>query len=257
MAKRVIADPGDTEQRALISAATSDWNASHARDGSSGITLGDPDTGNRHTQARKSGSNYVISRGVLAYDFRTAGLPRHIRIVRAHLHIGGTTVSAADTNGDKLRVGVITNPTNAGEVTIAATDYDLARYDSNSYTSAQAVATGQTVRGPVVQLDNPNLLKHLTSAINDRGVLYLGLRNELDFLDDASDVTGINRVWFTPPGPQDGAFMLSTAAQARLNIFYRVISNLKNTGGRDAGGVASAGFCTGNTFGGTNAGFGS
>jgi hypothetical protein len=174
--------------------------------------VGALNTGNRHTQARKSGSNYVISRGVLAYDFRTAGLPGHIRIVRAHLHIGGTTASAADTNGNKLRIAAITNPTNAGEVTIATTDYDLARYDSNSHTSAQAVATGVGARGAIVQLDNPNLLNHLASAINDRGVLYLGLRNELDFLDDASGVTGINRVWFTPPGAQGGAFLLEATA---------------------------------------------
>lgn len=256
MAKRVIADPGDTEQRALISAATSDWNASHARDGSSGISVGALNTANRHTQTRKSGSNYTIARGVLAYDFRTAGLPRHIRIVSAHLHIGNITASAADTNGNKLRIAAITDPTNPGEVTIEKADYDLARYDSSSYTSAQAFTTASGARSAIVQLDNPNLLKHLTDAINDRGVLHLGLRNELDFLDDASDVTGINRVWFDPPGSQGGAFLLPTT-QARLNIFYRVISNLKNTGGRDAGGVASAGFCTGNTFGGTNAGFGS
>jgi hypothetical protein len=256
MPVRVIAAPGDTEQRAVVSAATSDWDETHARNGSGQVSVGALNTGNRHTQARKSGSNYVISRGVLAYDLRTAGLPGHIRIVSAHLHIGGTTASAGDTNGDKLRVGVITNPTNAGEVTIATTDYDLARYDSSSYTSAQAVATGVGARGAIVQLDNLSLLNHLASAINDRGVLYLGLRNELDFLDDASGVTGTNRVWFTPPGAQGGGFLVE-GQQARLNIFYRVISNLKNTGGRDAGGVASAGFCTGNTFGGTNSGFGS
>ena len=172
MPREIIEAPGDTEQRGAVSAGTSDWDASHARDGTSSVTLVAASNGNRHTQARKSGANYIIGRGVLAYDFRTANLPRGIRVVRANLIIGGTTVSAADTNGDKLRIGVITNPTNPGEVTIAATDYDLARYDSNSYTSAQAVANGSTSRSEVIQLDNPRLLKHLDNAINNRQVLY-------------------------------------------------------------------------------------
>ena len=253
MPLKIIEAPGDTEQRGLTSAATSDWDASHARDGTSSVTLLAANVGNRHTQARKSGANYIIARGVLAYDFRTANLPRGIRIVRAHLFIGGTTVTAADTNGDKLRVGVITNPTNAGEVTIAATDYDLARYDSNSYTNAQAVVHGRTTRSEVVQLDNSRLLKHLDSAINGRKVLYLSLRDELDFLDDASGVTGVNRVWFNPPSAQGGSFHASTVAQ--LKIFYRIINNQRNPGGRGVGGVASAGFGGTSLFAGTNSGF--
>ena len=253
MPLKIIEAPGDTEQRGITSAATSDWDASHARDGTSSTTLLAANVGNRHTQARKSGANYIIARGVLAYDFRTANLPRGIRIVRASLIVGGTTVSAADTNGDKIRIGAITNPTNPGEVTIAATDYDLARYDSNSYTSAQAVANGVNARAEVVQLDNVRLLKHLDNAINKREVLYLGLRDELDFLDDASGVTGVNRVWFNPPGLQGGSFHTSTRAQ--LRVFYRIINNQRNSAGRGAGGVASAGFGGTNLFCGTNSGF--
>ena len=253
MPLKIIEAPGDTEQRGITSAATSDWDASHARDGTSSVTLTAASNGNRHTQARKTGANYIIARGVLAYDFRTANLPRGIRVVRANLFVGGTIVTAADTNGDKLRVGVITNPTNAGEVTIAATDYDLARYDSNSYTSAQAVANGINARSEVIQLDNPRLLKHLDNAINNRQVLYLGLRDELDFLDDASDVTGVNRVWFNPPSNQGGSFHGSTLAQ--LRVFYRIVNNKRNAGGRGAGGVASAGFGGTDLFCGTNSGF--
>ena len=253
MAKRVIADPGNTNQRGITQEAA-DWDDAHAADGSS-ASLGTDSGGNRVTIVRDAGSAYFIGRGVIGYDFRDAGLPGHIRVVRAHLHIGGTSARDDATGGDKLRVGVITNPTISTDISIRKTDYALLRYDSNSYTSAQTVPDGVTVRGAVVQLDNANLLKHLTSAINNRGLLHLGLRNELDILDDASGVTGINRAWFAPPGLQDGSFHVST--RVRLNIFYRVISNLKNTGGRDAGGVASAGFCTGNTFGGTNSGFGS
>ena len=253
MPLKTIEAPGDTEQRGVVSASTSDWDASHARDGTSGMTLVAASNGNRHTQARKSGANYIIARGVLAYDFRTANLPRGIRIVRAHLFVGGTTVSAADTNGDKLRVGVITNPTNAGEVTIAATDYDLARYDSNSYTSAQAVVHGRTARSEVIQLDNSILLKHLDNAINNREVLYLSLRNELDFLDDASGVTGVNRVWFNPPSAQGGLFHASSVAQ--LKIFYRIINNRRNIG-TGPGSACSSGFTGISVFGGTNSGFG-
>ena len=252
MPREIIEAPGDTEQRGVSSAATSDWNASHARDGTSSVTVGAANQGNRHTQARKSGANYIIGRGVLAYDFRTANLPRGIRVVRANLIIGGTSVSAADTNGDKIRIGAITNPTNPGEVTIAATDYDLARYDSNSYTSAQAVATGQSQRGPVVQLDNPRLLKYLGNAINKREVLYLGLRDELDFLDDASDVTGVNRVWFNPPSTQGGSFANKSLAQ--LYVFYRIVNSRKNPGG-GPGGTCPSGFGGDSAFGGTTSGF--
>ena len=252
MPLKIIEAPGDTEQRGITSAATSDWDASHARDGTSSVTLVAASNGNRHTQARKTGANYIIARGVLAYDFRTANLPRGIRIVRAHLFVGGTTVTAADTNGNKIRIGAITNPTNPGEVTIAATDYDLTRYDSNSYTSAQAVANGRTARSEVIQLDNPRLLKHLDSAINNRQVLYLGLRDELDFQDDASDVTGVNRVWFNPPGLQGGSFHASTRAQ--LRVFYRIINSRKNPGS-GPGGTSPSGFGGDSAFGGTTSGF--
>ena len=252
MPLRIIADPGDTSQRAISSGGSTDWDAIHGANGSS-ATLGTEAGANSITFARKSGSNYFIIRGVIAYDFRSANAPKGIRVVRAHLHVGGTTVNAADTNGDKLRVGVITDPTIPGVVSIKKTDYDLSRYDNNSYTSAQAVANGQVVRGPVVQLDNSRILKHLTSAINNRGVLHLGLRNELDFLDDASDVTGTNRVWFAPPGLQGGSFHVST--RVRLNIFYRIVNNRRNPGGRGAGGVASSGFGGVSMFSGTNSGF--
>ena len=255
MPQQIIKSPGDTEQRGIIAAANSDWNTVHGRDGTSSVTLTAANQGNRHAQARLGGGNYIIARGVLAYDFRTANAPRGIKVVRAQLVVGGTAVSAADTNGDKIRIGVITNPTRPGEVVIRATDYDLARYDSNSYTSAQAVANGQIIRGPVVQLDNTRLLKHLGNAINKRQVLHLSIRNELDFLDDPSDVTGVNRVWFSPPSTQGGSF--ANKALAELRIFYRIVNNKRNPGGRGAGGVASSGFGGASIFAGTNSGFSS
>ena len=255
MPQQIIKSPGDTEQRGITSAASTDWNTVHGRDGTSSVTLGAANQGNRHTQARKGGSNYIIGRGVLAYDFRTANAPRGVKVVRAQLVVGGTAVNAANTNGDKIRIGVITNPTNAGEVTIAATDYDLARYDSNSYTSAQAIANGQNQRGPVVQLNNTKLLNYLSNAINRKGVLHLSIRNELDFLDDPSDVTGVNRVWFSPPSAQGGSF--ANKALAELRIFYRIVNNKRNPGGRGAGGVASSGFGGASMFSGTNSGFSS
>ena len=255
MPQQIIKSPGDTEQRGITSAGNSDWNTVHGRDGTSGVNVTAATFGSRVTQARLGGGNYIIARGVLAYDFRTANTPRGIKVVRAQLVVGGTAVSAANTNGDKLRIGVITNPTNPGEVSIAGTDYDLARYDSNSYTSAQAVANGQSLRGPVVQLNNTKLLNYLSNAINRKGVLHLSLRNELDFLDDPSGVTGVNRVWFAPPSAQGGSF--PNKSQAELRIFYRIVNNKRNPGGRGAGGVASSGFGGASMFSGTNSGFSS
>ena len=259
MPQQIIKSPGDTEQRGITSSGNSDWNTVHGRDGTSGVSVSAATAGNRVTQARLGGGNYIIGRGVLAYDFRTANTPRGVKVVRAQLVVGGTAVSAANTNGDKIRIGVITNPTNPGEVTIAATDYDLARYDSNSYTSAQAVANGQNQRGPVVQLNNTKLLNYLSKAINRKEVLHLSLRNELEFLDDPSGVTGLNRVWFAPPSDQaeglPGSF--ANKALAQLRIFYRIVNNIKNPGGRGAGGVASSGFGGVSMFSGTNSGFSS
>ena len=253
MPKKIIAAPGDTRQKPLDAAAGTDWDERHALDGSSGVSVGGGISGNRINQARKSGSNYHITRGALVYDYRTADLPRGIRVVRAHLFIGGTTSGAADTGGDKIRIGVISNPTNAGVVTIAATDYDLARYSSNSYTSAQTVTNSIGVRAGTLQLDNKELLMHLERAINERDVLYLGIRNELDFQDDASGVTGINRAWFAPPHAQGGSFHGSTHVQ--LHVFYRIINNQRNIGGGGIGRASQTGFGGTNIFAGTSCGF--
>ena len=251
MPLKIIESPGDTEQRGILSTGNSNWDTSHARDGSSGVNLLALSAGNKATMTQKSGANYIIVRGVLAYDYRTANLPQAVRVVRAQLVIGGTSILAANTNGDKLRIGAITNPTNAGEVSIATTDYDLARYDANSYTSAQTVPNSSI--NVVLNLDNRALLNHLQKAINRKGVLHLGIRNQLDFLDDASGVTGANRVWFNPPSAQGGA--AGEATLSELRVFYRIINNQRNTAGRGGGGVASAGFGGTNLFCGTNSGF--
>ena len=98
---KIIEAPGDTEQRSITSAATSDWDASHARDGTSNVAVAALNRGARVTQVRKSGSNYINARGVLAYDFRNVIFPRGIRVVKADLFIGGTTVVAAIIMGIK------------------------------------------------------------------------------------------------------------------------------------------------------------
>ena len=251
MPLKIIESPGDTEQRGLYSALNSNFDTTHGRDGSSGVSLLALSAGNKATMAQKKGANYGIVRGVLAYDYRTANLPQGIRVARAQLVIGGTSIMDANTNGDKIRIGVITNPTNAGEVSIATTDYDLARYDANSYTSAQTVPNSSI--NVVLNLDNRALLNHLQKAINRKGVLHLGLRNELDFLDDASDVTGTNRVRFNPPSAQGGSALQVTLSE--LRVFYRIIGQRRNPGGRGAGGVASSGFGGVSMFCGTNSGF--
>ena len=253
MPLQIIQSPGDTEQRGVLSTLNSDFDTTHGRDGSSGVTLLALSAGNKVTMAQKKGTDYAIIRGVLAYDFRSANAPKGIRVARAQLVIGGTFVQSQNTNGDKIRFGVITNPTNAGEVSIATTDYDLARYDANSYTSAQTVPNSSI--NVVMNLDNRVLLNHLQKAINRKGVLHLGIRNELDFLDDVTGVTGQNRVWFNPPSAQGGSF--GAATRVRLNIFYRIVNNKRNPGGRGAGGVASSGFGGVSMFSGTNSGFSS
>jgi len=254
MPKKIIAAPGSTRQKPLNTAAGTDWDERHALDGSSGVSIGAGTTGNRIDQTRKAGSNYFITRGALVYDYRTAGLPQGIKIVKAHLLIGGTDSSAADTGGDKIRIGVISNPTIPTAVSIKATDYDLARYDSNSYTSAQTVTDSIGARAGILELDNSNLLRHIEKTINAKGILYLGIRNETDFQDDASGVTGINRAWFAPPHAQGGSFR--AAEHVQLHIFYRVINNQRNIGGGGTGRASTSGFGGTDLFCGTSSGFG-
>tara|TARA_R110002020_G_scaffold475046_2_gene708418 strand:+ start:100 stop:855 length:756 start_codon:yes stop_codon:yes gene_type:complete len=251
MPLKIIESPGDTEQRGISkSQSGASWDTLHAAIIGSVLNA---NQGARCNQIRKIGSNYFFIRGILAYDLRDAGLPLGIKVVRAQLVIGGTQVSGADTNGDKIRVGVVSNPFKPNAVDIRAVDYSVARYDVNSYTSAQAVPNGSD--NVIVNLDNKKLLNQLQFSINQKKILHLSVRNELDFLDDPDNVSGLNRVAFSPPSAQGSSADASTFA--KLRVFYRIIGQRRNPGGRGAGGVASSGFGGVSMFCGTNSGFSS
>tara|TARA_B100000575_G_C23143450_1_gene666393 strand:+ start:13072 stop:13827 length:756 start_codon:yes stop_codon:yes gene_type:complete len=251
MPLEIIESPGDTELRAISkNQSGASWDTIH--DAILG-SLQPANSSGRPCQVRKAGSNYFFIRGILAYDLRDAGLPLGIKVVRAQLVIGGTTAQAADTNGDKIRVGVVSNPRNSNAVNIKGLDYSIARYDANSYTSAQAVPNGSD--DVIINLDNKRLLNRLQFSINQKKILHLSVRNELDFLDDPDNVSGLNRVAFSPPSAQGSSVDASTFA--KLRIFYRIIGKRRNPGGRGAGGVASAGFGGVSMFCGTNSGFSS
>jgi len=246
---KIIESPGDTEQRGISkSQSGASWDTLH--DAILG-TVNAASIASRLCQARKVGSNYFFVRGILAYDLRDAGLPLGIKVVRAQLVIGGTQVTGADTNGDKIRVGVVSNPRFSSRVSIRGQDYSVARYDANSYTSAQAVPNGSD--NVIINLDNKRLLNKLQFSINQKKILHLSVRNELDFLDDPDNVSGLNRVAFSPPSAQGSSAHPSTFA--KLRVFYRIIGQRRNPGGRGAGGVASSGFGGTSMFCGTNSGF--
>jgi hypothetical protein len=124
-----------------------------------------------------------------------------------------------------------------------ANDYNKARYDTTTYTTAQQLNNGAD--GEIIKLNNRKLLNQLQKAINGKTFLHLVLRNELDFQDTAA--TGNNRAWFDRPNADDNPM--------QLRVFYRIINNRKNAGGRGAGGVASAGIGGASLFAGTNSGF--
>jgi len=250
MPLKIIESPGDTEQRAISkNQSGASWDTLHeAAVGGSVLSLA---MGARLNQVRKTGANYIFVRGILAYDLRNAGLPLGIKVVRAQLVVGGTQVTAADTNGDKIRVGVVNNPFKPNAVDIRAVDYSVARYDANSYTSAQAVSNGSD--NVIINLNNRRLLNQLQVSINQKKILHLSVRNELDFLDDPDNVSGLNRVAFSPPSAQGSSAHPSTFA--KLRVFYRIIGKRRNPAGRGAGGVASAGFGGASMFCGTNSGF--
>ena len=249
MPLEIIESPGDTELRAILkSQSGASWDTIH--DAILG-TLQAAQSSGRPCQVTKSGSNYIFVRGILAYDLRDAGLPQSIKVVRAQLVIGGTTAQAADTNGDKIRVGVVSNPRFSNSVRIRGGDYSVARYDANSYTSAQAVPNGSD--NVIINLDNRRLLRQLQASINQRKILHLSIRNELDFLDDPNNASGSNRIAFSPPSAQGSSVDASTFA--KLRVFYRIIGKRRNPGGRGAGEVSSSGFGGTSMFCGTNSGF--
>jgi len=250
MPLKIIESPGDTEQRSLLkNQSGASWDTIH---GAILATLQNASASSRLAQVRKVGSNYFLTRGILAYDLRDAGLPLGVRIIRAQLVIGGTQATAADTNGDKIQVGIVSNPFKPDAVDIRAVDYSVARYDANSYTSAQAVPNGSD--NVIINLDNKKLLNQLQFSINQKKILHLSVRNELDFLDDPDNVSGLNRVAFSPPSAQGSSVDASTFA--KLRVFYRIINQRRSPGGRGAGGVASSGFGGVSMFCGTNSGFG-
>ena len=198
MAKVTIIAPGDTKGVNLLK-TNSNYDTAH--DATAGTNAGNADT--KFTIHGKSGSNYLIRRGILLYDFRAFDdVPAKIRVVKAHLVANDVTENAAQTGGDKIRVAWLSNPNTFGAT--HANDYNKTRYATNSYTSAQQLNNGAD--GEMIKLDNRNLLRQLEKAINNRTYLHLVVRNELDYQDTTS--TGNNRTFFDRPNADNNPLKL-------------------------------------------------
>ena len=223
MAKVTIIAPGDTKGVNILK-SNSNYNTAH--DATAGTNTGNAD--NKFTIHGKAGSNYLIRRGILLYDFRTFDdVPPKIKIVKAHLVANDITESAAQTGGDKVRVAWLSDPNTFGDT--HANDYSKTRYATNSYTSAQQLNNGAD--GEIINLNNRNLLRQLEKAINNRTYLHLVVRNELDFQDTAS--TGNNRTFFDRPNADNNPL--------KLIITYKSFSRkMGGTGGFAGTHIASA-----------------
>tara|TARA_Y100001963_G_C6636934_1_gene379017 strand:+ start:98 stop:814 length:717 start_codon:yes stop_codon:yes gene_type:complete len=237
MPNKTLTAPGDTVAKNILKSGNN-YNTVH--DATAGTNAGNAD--NKFTLNAKSGSNYFIRRGIIVYDFRQSPLPQGVKVIRAQLILNDVIESAAQTGGDKIRVAWLSNPNTFGGM--HKNDYSKARYADNSYTSAQQLNNGAD--GAIINLDNRLLLNRLQIAINQKTLLHLVVRNELDYQD--TQATGMNRVFFDRPTGDDNPM--------QIRIFYRINNIRRNPGGRGAGGVASSGFGGVDMFCGTNSGFG-
>ena len=231
---KTITAPGDSKGANLLK-SNSNYNTAHDATAAASVN-----TDHKFTLHAKAGSNYLIRRGILLYDFRGNVLPANIKVLRAQLIVNDVIENGAQTGGDKMRIGWISNPNTFGD--IHSNDYNYLRYSSGSYSSAQQVNNGAD--GEVIRLDNRFLLNKLQNAINNKTYLHLVVRNELDYQDTTA--TGNNRTWFDN---------LDDDNPAQLRIFYQVIPNRRFVGTGGGRRASKSGFSAGHVSAGTSAGF--
>ena len=242
MPVKVIINPGDTVSRGLQKVGT-DYDAVHDAVSASGLI------GRKHAWHSKPGSNYQIIRGAILYDFRSIAIPAGVRIIKAQLLLSDTFAGETQTNGNKVQVGWIFNPASFGSV--STTDFNKSRFSPVHNTSAQTVASGAD--NVIIEIDNRFLLQKIQDQINAKTYLHLIIRNNLDVLD--TEPTGLNRISFDMPSGIGSSTASDFNDPLKLRLFYRILGDKVNVGGRGAGGVASAGFGGTSLFAGTNSGF--
>tara|TARA_R100000008_G_scaffold51357_1_gene30895 strand:+ start:41 stop:748 length:708 start_codon:yes stop_codon:yes gene_type:complete len=231
---KTITAPGDSKGVNLLKTNTN-YNTAHDATAAASVN-----TDHKFTLHAKAGSNYLIRRGILLYDFRGSVLPANIKVLRAQLIVNDVSELAPQTGGDKVRVAWLFNPNTFGDT--HANDYNKARYQASTYTSAQQINNGSS--GEVIRLDNRRLLNQLQKAINTKTYLHLVIRNELDYQDTTA--TGNNRAWFDN---------LDDDNPAQLRIFYQAIPNRRFVGTGGGRRASRSGFSAGHVSAGTSAGF--
>ena len=235
MPKKTITAPGSTVGVSILKTGT---NYTTVRDAAAGAIKAE----NKITLNAKSGSNFFIRRGVLLYDFAGVPIPQGIRVVKAQIILNDVVEAAAQTGGDKIRVGWISDPNTFGAV--HANDYDRTRHSTSIRTSAQQVDNGAD--GEIIELDNGALLKKLQDAINNKTWLHLYIRNQLDIANTTPNSSTAAKVWFDRPNADNNPL--------QLKIWYRIINSQRNPGS-GPGGACSSGFGGDSVFGGTTSGF--
>ena len=200
-----------------------------------------------------AGGIYGIRRHVALLDFSKLGFKlkrfpttNDFRIIKLQLIVSTESSPGFlhnDTNGEKIRIGHLSNPVSAGSV--SAGDFDITRHDLTSFSDALALA--DATNNQVFDISNPKLMKQMQIAIAKQSTMHLSVLNELDFSN--TEPTAGNRFDF------DALNVINTQGSMAIKVFYRFLNNIKNPGGRGAGGVASAGFGGTDLFCGTNSGF--
>ena len=196
------------------------------------------------------GGFFRIRRHVALIDFSEQGFrfkrfptTNDFKIIKLQLIISAGAFLHADTNGEKIRIGHLSNPVSAGSV--SAGDFDITRHDLTSFSDALAIA--ENTNNQVFDISNPKLMKQIQIAMANQSTIHLSMLNELDFSN--TEPAGVNNLAFDPLN------VLNTQGSMAIRVFYRFLNNRRNAGGRGAGGVASAGFGGTNLFCGTNSGF--
>jgi hypothetical protein len=183
--------------------------------------------------------NFKIERGVSILDFSkiVPVFPKGIKIIKLKIDISeNRTFTHGDTNGDKIRVGHLSNPVSLGSY--SAGDFDITRHDLTSFSDALTIV--DDTNNQIFDISNKKLLNALENAINNRSFIHLSFLNELDF--SGTEPTGNNFLDVSTLG-KAGATSMS------LRVFYRTNSRRFQQGrgafaGTDIRNSAGKGFGT-------------
>jgi hypothetical protein len=154
-------------------------------------------------QTRKQSSTWTLNRGYMNWDLSDIGIPRHgLKIISAKLVLRCTSVSAADTSGDIVKLFKANVDHNGSDTNLATGDLDQYSSTIKSKNEVQVAATGEIN----VPIDGP-LLSYLGDRARAGGEFSVFILGKLDYdSGNQSDPAGLNRLFFASDTHSTSAF---------------------------------------------------